>query len=141
MLIKEKLILSCHSELATYFDLLNGEQQKELVNEMINAGEDISKVSEFKANGTFVKYVPASFLVRLFEIKPEFFFDGKVWDEPYTAGDMGDEITAFMQERLKALYKGCLDDILFYVKYKSPSETIIQKTMLAVEVLRQKVAE
>lgn len=127
--------------MATYFDLLNSDQQKELVNEMINAGEDISKVSEFKTDGRYLKYVPASFLVRLFELKPEFFFDGKVWDEPYAVGDMGDEITAFMQERVKALYKGCLDDILFYVRYKSPGEMIIQKTMLAVEMLKQKVAE
>lgn len=139
--IKEKLMLANTVELAKYFDLLSAEQQKELVNEMINAGEDISKVSEYKANGTYLKYVPAPFLIKLFDIKPEFFFDGKVWDEAYAAGDMGDEINAFMQERVKALYKGCLDDVLFYIKYKSTSDVLIQRTMLAVEVLRQKVAE
>lgn len=139
--IKEKLMLANTVELAKYFDLLSAEQQKELVNDMINAGEDISKVSEYKANGRYLKYAPAPFLIQLFDIKPEFFFDGKVWDEAYAVGDMGDEINAFMQERVKALYKGCLDDVLFYIRYKSTSDVLIQRTMLAVEVLRQKVAE
>lgn len=140
-LIKEKLILSRNAELSNYFDLLNADQQKVLVNDMINAGEDISKIAEYKANCEYLKFVPAAFLVSLFNLKPEFFFDGKVWDEPYTVGDMGDEVTEFMQERVKALYKGCLEDILFYIRYKSTSEIIIQKTVLAVELLKQKVAE
>lgn len=139
--VKERLILSDNSELGDYFDLLTSEQQKELANEMINASEDISKLSEYKANGTYLKYVPSAFLVTLFDIKPEFFFDGKVWDEPYSESNIGDEMTVFMQERTKALYKGCLEDILFYIRYKTPSEMVIQRTMLAVELLKQKVAE
>ena len=63
------------------------------------------------------------------------------WDEKYSESGIGDEITVFMQERTKALYKGCLEDILFFIKYKSPSEIVLQKTMLAVELLKQKVAE
>ncbi len=139
--IKERLIVSQNSELATYFDLLDANQQKELVNELINDGEDISKMPDYKANGKYLKYVPSDFLVNLFDIKPEFFFDGQVWDEPYLSEDMGEEVTSFMQERTKALYKGCLEDLLFYVRYKSTSEMIVQRTLLAVELLRQKVAE
>lgn len=140
-LIREKLILSKNAELSNYFDLLNSDQQKELINGMINAGEDISKITDYKADGTYLKYVPAAFLVNLFDLKPEFFFDGKVWDEQYSMNDIGADITAFMQERTKALYKGCLEDILFYLKYHSPSEVVVQKTTLAVELLKQKVAE
>lgn len=139
--IKEKLMLSGNKELGTYFDLLNSEQQKELVNQMINANEDIAKLSEYMADGTYLKFAPVSFLVNLFEVKPEFFFDGRVWDEPYLDSNIGEAVTVFMQERTKALYKGCLEDILFFIKYNSPSEKIIQKTMLAVELLKQKVAE
>jgi len=139
--IKERLILSKNSELGNYFDLLTSDQQKELANEMINASEDISKLAELKANGTYLRFVPYAFLVALFDIRPEFFFDGKVWDEPYSDSDIGEEMTVFMQERTKALYKGCLEDILFYIRYKTPSEMVIQRTMLSVELLKQKVAE
>ena len=139
--IREKLIYSKNSELSNYFDLLDSDQQKEFVNTMINAGEDVSKVSEYKADCRYLKYVPAAFLVKLFDLKPEFFFDGKVWDEPYCISDMGKDITAFMQERTKALYKGCLEDLLFYIKYKSTSDMIVQRTTLAVEWLKEKVAD
>lgn len=64
-----------------------------------------------------------------------------MWDEPYSESGIGDEATSFMQERTKALYRGCMEDILFYIKYKSPSEIIVQRTLLAVELLKQKVAE
>lgn len=139
--IRERLIYSNNPELSNYFDLLDSDQQKEFINEMINAGEDISKVSEYKADCRYLKYVPAAFLIKLFELKPEFFFDGKVWDEPYSISDVGEDITAFMQERTKALYKGCLDDLLFYIKYKTPSDMIVQRTTLAVEWLKERVAE
>ena len=121
--------------------MLSGEQQKELVNNMINSGEDVAKIAEFKASGKYIRYAPAAFIVKLFEIKPEFFFDGKVWDESYVINDVGAEITTFMQERIKALYIGCLNDVLFYLKYKTSEETILERTKLAVKLLRQKVIE
>lgn len=108
---------------------------------MINHGEDIAKLAEFKANGSYLRYAPASFLVYLFDIKPELFFDGSVWNEQYTESGIGEDVTVFMRERTKALYKGCLEDILFYIKYKSTSELVVQRTMLAVDLLTQKVAE
>ena len=120
---------------------MDSSQQKDFINEMINAGEDISKMSEYKANCYYLKYVPASFLVTLYESKPEYFFDGKVWDETYSINNVAEDITLFMQERTKALYKGCLDDLLFYINYKSTDDMIIQRTILAVEWLKQKVAE
>ncbi len=141
VVIRDKLIASNNSELSEYFDLLNTEQQKEFINEMINAGEDISRISEYKANGTYIKFVPAVFFIKLFELRPEFFFDGKVWDEPYCVNDVEDNLTSFMQERTKALYKACLDDLYFYIKYKSPSEMMAQRTTLAIDYLKQKVAE
>ena len=111
------------------------------MNEMINQGEDIAKLSEFKADGSYLRYVPAAFLIHFFGVKPELFFDGSVWDEKYSESGIGEDVTAFMQERTKALYKGCLEDVLFYIKYKSPSELVVQKTMLAVDFLKQKVVE
>lgn len=138
--IKEKLICSNAPELPNYFDLLDSEEQKEFINEMINAGDDISKVSEYKAGCKYLKYVPASFLVKLFDLRPDFFFDGKVWNEAYNL-DVGENFTSFMQERTKALYKGCLDDLFFYLKYKSTDYIIIQRTLLAVELLKGRMTE
>ncbi len=140
-IIRDKLMLSQEPELSNYFDILDADQQKSLVNEMINSGRDISKLAEYRANCEYIKYAPAEFIVRLFELRPEFFFDGKVWDEPYSMSGVQEIVSSFMQERTRALYRGCLEDILFYLKYNISEDMIVQKTRVAVELLKQKVAE
>lgn len=139
--IRENLVLSGNTDLPECFDMLNNEQTKEMVNNMINAGEDISKISSYRDNAMYIKYVPASFLVTLFGYKPEFFFDGKVWDEAYSTINSSEEVKLFAQERTKVLYKGCLDDVLYYLTYKNQSEFVLQKTKLAVQMLKQRVKE
>lgn len=138
--IKERLVLTGNN-FETAYDLMNNDQTKQMVNSMINAGVDISRLQDLKANGHFLRFVPLSVIVSLFSIHPEFFFDGGVWNEPYEKIDADDEVKGFMQERIKALYKGCLDDLLYYVTYKNQSDVVLQKTRLAVQLLRQKVTE
>ncbi len=140
-LIREKLILSRCIDFESAFEMLSNEETKDMVNEIINSGLDISKLSELKNNGRFLKYVPISFIIKLFTVKPNYFFDGIVWDEPYQTIDVDDEIKQFMQDRTRALYQGCLNDLLYYVTYKNQSEMVVSKTNLAANILRQKVAE
>lgn len=139
--IKEKLVLSQGVELEDFFEMLSNDQTKSMVNEMINAGVDISDLSNLKKSGHYVRYAPFSFIVSLFAAKPDFFFDNTVWNEPYRKIDATEEIRGFMQERTKALYQGCLDDLLYYLTYKNQTDFVIQKTKLAIQLLRQKVAE
>ena len=140
--IKERLVLSHGGSLEQYYDLLSNEQTKEMVNEMINAGIDISTgMAEHKKSGLFVKYAPLSFIISLFDLKPELFFDGCVWSEAYLKIDVPTDIIGFMQNRTKSLYKSCFDDLLYYVNYKNQTDFVIQKTKLAIQLLKQKVAE
>ena len=113
-----------------------------MVNEMINGGIDIStELAGLKTSGLYVRYTPLAFIVSLFDKKPEYFFDGSVWSEAYRKIDVPEDVLGFMQERTKALYKGCLDDILYYINYKNQTDFVIQKTRLAIQLLKQKVAE
>lgn len=139
--ICERLILSNNPGLEDCFDLLTNDQTKQMVNNIINAGEDIAKLAEFKNNSKYLKYVPNSFIVLLFSLKPEYFFDNIVWNEAYFSVNANDEIKTFTQERTKALYQGCLDDLLYYITYHNQSEFVIQKTRLAVQVLKQRMTE
>ncbi|MBE5825222.1 MAG: hypothetical protein E7307_01160 [Butyrivibrio sp.] len=140
-MIRERLILSKNPDLGSCYDLLTTDQQKELVNNMFNAGEDVANLSTLRNNGEYLKFVPHAFIVKLFEVKPEYFFDGQVWDEPYKAEGLPDDMADFVQERLKMLYQGCLNDLLYYVKYKNTSEVVVKRIELAVKLLRQKVTE
>lgn len=140
-IIKEKLVISCGNTLENYFDVLDNEQTKSMVNEMINDGLDISTLSELRSNGHYIRYVPIDFIIKLFRIRPELFFDGSVWTEPFIDMVAADEVKSFMQERTKTLYSGCLDDLHYYMTYKNQSDFVVQKTKLAVQLLKQKVTE
>lgn len=139
--IKEKLVLSCGNELEAYVDMLSKEQTKEMVNEIINAGLEVSRLAELQANGHYIRYAPIPFIVLLFTAKPELFFDGSVWSESYQEIQADDDVKKFMQDRTKALYQGCLDDLMYYMTYKNQSDFVLQKTKLAVQLLKQKVTE
>ena len=140
-IIRERLVLSSSDSLSECFDMLTNDETTKMVNEMLNAGIDITKIETYKANRHFIKYVPVSYIVRLFEEKPEFFFDGHVWNEPYASLDAKDQIIRFTQERTKALYQSCLQDLLYYVTYKNQADYVLQKTRIALQLLRQKVME
>ena len=85
--------------------------------------------------------MPIQFIAKVFSIRPEYFFDGCVWNEPYASIPEGEELKAFMQERTKALYQTCLDDLLYYATYKNQNEVVLQKVRLAIQLLKQKVVE
>jgi len=138
--IKERLILS-ENDLDLCYEMMDNNQIKTMVNNMINAGLDISKLNELKENRHFISYVPEEVVISLFGSRPELFFDGFVWDEPYLKLDGDDNIRTFTQERVKSLYDSCLADLLFYMTYRSNDERIIQRTKLAIQMLKQKVVE
>jgi len=138
--IKERLVLSGKNFEESY-ELLSNDQTKEMVNNIINSGGDISNLSKMKENGQFLQYVPASMIVGLFDIHPDLFFDGCVWNEAYKDIDASDDVKLFAQERVKSLYRGCLNDLLYYITYKNQSEAVIQRTQLAIQILKQKVVD
>ena len=138
--IKERLIDS-EAIYEVCYDLMDNDQIKNMVNNMINDGIDISRLSELRNSGSFIRYVPDSVIISLFNIHPESFFDGNIWDEPYLKIDADDDVKLYTQDRIKAAYKSCLDDLMLYIKYNNQNELVLQKTKLAVQFLRQKVVE
>ena len=139
--IKERLLLSSNDNLSECFDLLSNEETTSMVNEMLNAGVDITKIDDLKDNRHFLKYVPISYIVKLFDQKPEYFFDGNVWIEPYSEIDTSEGVKRFTQERTKMLYWGCLQDLLYYATYKNQSDYVLEKTRIAIQLLKQRVSE
>ena len=51
--IKEKLVLSNANRFEKYYDMLTNDQIKQMANEMINAGVDITQLSQYKSNGHY----------------------------------------------------------------------------------------
>ena len=138
--IKERLIFS-EIDFDSCYDLMDDDETKKMVNNMINMGVDIANLSELKSNGHFLRYVPESLVIKVFRHQPEHFFDGVVWNEAYIHLDVAEDIKAFAQERVRSLYKGCLEDLIYYMEYKNQSDYVLQRTRLAIQLLKQKVVE
>ena len=71
-------------------DLFNGltlEEQQEIMRSL--AARNIRPDTAI-SDGSFLRYPPFHILPRLLERRPELFFDGKIWEEPYEALDYRD---------------------------------------------------
>ncbi|SFC00619.1 ATP-binding protein [Ruminococcus albus] len=139
-MIRERLMLS-NTDFEVCKDMMTDEQTKTMINNMMNSGVDITKLSEITTSSAAFQFVSISTVIQLFSVHPELFFDGVVWNEPYKNVDVNHDVLLFTQERIKGLYKGCLDDLQYYIEYKSQSDFVIQKTRIAVQFLNQKVAD
>lgn len=137
--IKNRLVMTIGKEAEDYFGELTEEQSTIMAKNIISSGNDISNVLEMKQNGTYLQYVSDDFVVRLFELNPALFFDGKVWDEKYDMIVAPEDIKQISQQHLKHYYLLCLNDIQTFMKISSSDPLFVQKTMCAVDYLRKKV--
>lgn len=128
-------------ELASdYFDELDGDQKKKLVDNMLSHNEDISKIGEMKASGKYLYYIDEETVVSIFNKSPGLFFDGKFWDTPYTdIPELLDSIIEEVQRRTWATYLNCLEDVASFLRYRSPEGIVIKRARTSLEFLRQRM--
>ena len=138
-IIKLRLSMTIGSEASEYFNELTDAQSTAMATNIINAGIDISKVSEMKDTGAFLQYVGNDFILRLFELNPSLFFDGKVWNENYEMIAVPTGIKTISQNQIKSRYKLCLEDILAFLSLNITDTLFVKKTMCSVEYLEKKV--
>lgn len=139
--VKEHLILSCNSKVSDSYDNMTNEELKEFTNNIINDGIDLSRIEQLRQDLSFIKYVPISFIVTLFNQNPELFFDNIVWKESYTNLSLPKEMVDTQRERMKNLYTTCLNDILYFISYSEKNEMIINRTQESLNFLKSKVVE
>lgn len=139
--IKEHLAVTVGQDAAMCFDEMSEAQTKEMANNIINASIDLSKLAMMKENGKFFIYVPEDYILGLFDKMPQLFFDDKVWSVEFTILDAPDNLKHFAQERTRAQYKNCLDDLIVFLKYRSKDATVVKRAKLALQYLQQKVAD
>lgn len=138
-MIKERLAMTIGHEAEEYFDELSDDQAKVMATNIINAGEDISNINSMKLSGNFLRYVGNDYIAKLFELNPNLFFDGKVWDEKYQDINAPAEIIAISQLQTRTKYKLCLEDILTFLRLNTAEPLFVRKTMCSVEFLEKKV--
>jgi hypothetical protein len=122
------------------FSALTEDDQRALTNNMLAQGQDLLKLGEWSRNGDFLRFADQATIVRLFRSHPQLFFDGGVWNVPYTAipGGLQDSVIQHIQKEVRAQYLNCLEDCAAYLRYSKPDHAVTQRARMSLLFLEQR---
>lgn len=124
-------------ESATLFEEMNPTEQESVLQRMAARVAAANAIVE----GRFLEYATHGSLWRFFDRHPELFFDGKLWDVPYSGLDYGNaRATEEARSRLVRYYSGLLGDAVWLAE-NDPSDLDggsrerLLRAALALEIL------
>ena len=140
------LITEIYERLAvTVKDNIQDELGNEIVQNVVknilanNKGDELGTIF---SDGGFIRYLDANQLGRLFEIKPDLFFDGAVFSEAYTDIEgVSPEIKYDMQKKLCRKYGNYIDSMVDFLDSKNMISEEIERAKLAYEIIKKKVVQ
>ena len=138
-IIKSRLSMTIGSEAEEYYNELTDSQRSTMATRIINAGIDISRVGEMIKNGNYLLYVGDDVILRLFDMDPALFFDGKVWSEKFETVQAPPEMKTISQTQMKSRYKLCLEDVYTFMTMDISDPLFVKKTMCSIEYLEKRV--
>lgn len=139
--IKVRLSEILGADADIFFEELTAQQQRILADEIITSGGDIAQLGEMRKTGEYLYYVPADFILSIFNYMPEKFFNGGIWDVDYgnvESGPLGDEAIKYAQQRIKKTYMNCLEDVIMLLQYRLTEPLFVQRAKLSFEYLSKK---
>lgn len=134
--IRAALVTAIGDRAADLYSEMTENQNRALVENLIGERIDIARLGELKSSGEFINYVDESTVVEYLRMHPDLFFDGNVWPEAYaTIKDLPEAVTREVQERLKATYLNCLEDIAAFLHYQNPEPVLIHRARSSLDLL------
>ena len=133
-----------NEEKAYYYSELSDTDKKALTNALINDGIALESIGILKESGDYLKYVPYSFIMTIFDQSPDLFFDGNVWKQSLASDSaelLGRENVEEFQNKVIGQYKGCLQDLIDYCENKYVDMITMKRVKLSVEFLRRGMME
>ena len=139
--VRLRLIDSLSVEDASmYFDDLTDDQKRQLTDNLIRNGIDLSTIGELKASGGYIQYAPYNFILTLFAEDPDSFFGGKVWSVSLASGGeelLGTDIVAQVRRKIIAQYENYLHDVVNFVDNKFSDMLTVHRVQLSIDFLRK----
>lgn len=127
-----------------YFDELTNTQKKELTTNLINAGADIGQITDMRKNGDYLKFVPADFILTIYDESPDLFFGGKVWKTSLVSvGEdlLGKENLEEFRRKMTEQYKNYLRDLISYTNNRYSDMITMKRVKLSIEFLQRRMVE
>src|ERR1051326_7171494 len=138
--IRERLPDLIGEGVGDFFDDLNEDEKKGVIEKMLRQGIDISELANMKTSGKYTRYLEPTSLVDIFRRAPQFFFDRRFWEDTYGhMDDIPQNIMDQAQSRTKTIYTDCLADIARFVEYLDPDPIIVQRARASLAFLQQRI--
>jgi hypothetical protein len=138
--LRERLPELIGEGVSDFFDDLDDEEKKGVIEKMLRQGIDISELGKMKTSGKYTRYLEAPSLVSIFRRAPEFFFDRRFWEDTYSRmDDIPQNIMENAQNRIRTIYLDCLADIARFLEYLDPDPIIVQRARASLGFLQQRI--
>ena len=122
------------------FDELSEYEKKSLIDNLIEANEDISLIGEMKSTGKFLLYIPPDTIVSIFKKFHYKLFDGEIWSQPYkTIPDIPETIMENVREQIKKIYLNCIEDCAYFLNTQKPDPVLVKRTRNSLQYLLKKL--
>jgi ribosomal protein L40E len=139
-LLRDRLPALLGTAAPDYFTDLNEGQLKQLVDKMLDQGEDITKIEEMRLTGGYLRFIDEDVIVEIVSRAPAYFFDGGFWDLPYEQlPPLLSGVKQQVQQRTRSTYLNCLEDIAGFLKNRDPETILVQRARASLDFLQQKV--
>ncbi len=138
--LRSKVYDVLKEEASLYFDEMTIEEKKQLTNTLIQQGIDLSTIGKLKEDGSYINFVPYSFILTLYHEDPEMFFSGKVWTTNLASGGeelLGHEVVAQAREKIVSQYENYLQDLIQFAENKYTDMLTLQRVKLSTEFIRK----
>jgi len=138
--IAARLQENLREDAAMYFDDLSIEQKRQLTNNLLQQGVDLSSIGELKDSGEYLSFAPYSFIMTIFQEDPDQFFGGKVWNISLASGGeelLGQDVVAQAREKIISQYSNYLQDLIIFSENKYSDMLTLQRVKLSIDFIRK----
>ena len=123
------------------FQSMSNAERTAMVSNMQESGIDIGKMEKLKESGEFMRHIPPSVVVAIFNEYTEIFFDKRIWNPPWNIPAVPEETASAIQKETKQIYCNCLEDCINFLRYqRSPSSVVVRRARLSLEFLEKELA-
>ncbi|MGR5460206.1 ATP-binding protein [Vibrio sp. PNB22_1_1] len=122
------------------FEELVEKDKKVLVGNLIDKGEDISRMEQFKSDGSFMRFLGVNAIVSIFDKHTARFFEGAVWGEPFSSiAGIQDSIMDDIRQQTRSRYLNCLEDCASFLSSHNIDPVLVTRTRASLEFLRKRL--
>ena len=133
--IRDKMAENLQDVAKDIFDAMSNRDKRDMVSAMTENGVDISGMERLRDSGGFMRHIPPSSVVAIFQDYPDQFFGKRVWSDAWDIPSVLDEVASAHQTQLKQSYLNCLEDCASFLRYQRPPLVTVRRVKLSIEFL------